>query len=523
MKSKLSTLLCLALTMGLMTTASAAPAYVTDPAQIKSYLVGSIAYLSEDGHIYTDRDEFTNNWLAEHADLLEPKVSGTVTTRIIVYGGTGFSEGLLPASLEQIDTSLPTGDNKESFSGFLNTSGDFINFTPTLYDQYGEEVDWYAIDYNKYRRFLPRTPYKEGVAWANWLLRESYNNYWNHQGFVDMTGKPVLDLGNSKFSFYCDLSDYPHPFSSELYPRFVNGYTIIGNNVAASLNKGIDGVYRLVSYVVGEVGYWSLERPADGEIFDEDNLPYDGSNEFYVIDTKGNVVETIYGVEALENHPLTRVALVTPSGVPYGYLLDLASGKNPSQGATEEQPLVTAPITPTYGQSSYKSLGYTIVGNVGHLNIEVSNPGEGVDTGDLFYVLYNKYSADSLRGASDGYVPGDFLRQIHYEVGPGETKILRVSVGQTGDIGRELTQEELDYGWQHNIGVEASRYILAQAETEAERDELVTLFKCLHFFGEMSLDYQPDKDGVTILAAPGGSAGETERLNEKFAAFTAQF
>lgn len=196
---------------------------------------------------------------------------------------------------------------------------------------------------------------------------------------------------------------------------------------------------------------------------------------------------------------------------------------NGGAGAEPITPVIPELPKKTYGMASYKSLGYTIVGNIGYLSIEVTNPSEATDSGDLFYALYNKHTADSRHGSADGYVPGDFLRQIHYEVGPGETKLLRVPVGETIDIGRGFTEEELAYGWHDNPEVESSRYILAQAENETERDELIALFKQLHYFVEMSLDYQPDKNGVTILAAPGGFGREAQILDEKFAAFMAQF
>lgn len=193
-------------------------------------------------------------------------------------------------------------------------------------------------------------------------------------------------------------------------------------------------------------------------------------------------------------------------------------------GATPITPVIPELPKKTYGQAAYKSLGYTIVGNVGYLNIEVFNPGESTDTGDLFYVLYNKYNDKDGVGRDTGsYVPADYIQQIHYELDPGETKILHMGVTQVDELGRELTEAEKTHGWLNGDYITASRYVLAQAETEAERDKLVEFFKGFHYYGEWQPSFQPNANGVTVLAQPFGSVHEAERLDEKLAAFTSKF
>jgi|LSQX01.3.fsa_nt_gb hypothetical protein len=57
-KPFLSVLLCLALFLGMATTALAAPAYVTDPAKIRSYH-GSLVYEYDGTGFITAYDAFT--------------------------------------------------------------------------------------------------------------------------------------------------------------------------------------------------------------------------------------------------------------------------------------------------------------------------------------------------------------------------------------------------------------------------------------------------------------------------------
>lgn len=198
-----------------------------------------------------------------------------------------------------------------------------------------------------------------------------------------------------------------------------------------------------------------------------------------------------------------------------------------ASGSTTLPPAGQKPQNPaaTYGQSTVTAKGYVIENNVGYLIIDITNQGKAADEGDLFYVLYNKYDPESKRGeTSTSYVPADYIRQIHYQVEPGKTKTIRMGVGQTIDIGRELTDEELDYGWMNNPDIVDSRFVLAQAESRSECAELVQFFKNFHYWeGFMTLSYQPDENGVTCLAAPGGTLEEANRLDEKLSAFTSKF
>ena len=44
-----------------------------------------------------------------------------------------------------------------------------------------------------------------------------------------------------------------------------------------------------------------------------------------------------------------------------------------------------------------------------------------------------------------------------------------------------------------------------------------------HDYGEMGLTYEPDSDGVTILAAPMSTSRRAQYLDQKLSAFTSQF
>lgn len=87
----------------------------------------------------------------------------------------------------------------------------------------------------------------------------------------------------------------------------------------------------------------------------------------------------------------------------------------------------------------------------------------------------------------------------------------------------DLTEDQMEHGWAHVENIESSRTVLAQAETPEEAAELVAFFKGAHDYGEMALTYEPDSNGVTILAKPMPIIQRAQYLDQKLAVFTSQF
>ena len=178
---------------------------------------------------------------------------------------------------------------------------------------------------------------------------------------------------------------------------------------------------------------------------------------------------------------------------------------------------------PTYGQSTVKIKGYTIDEDyVGKMLIEVTNNGDAPDKGDLFYVAYSKFMEGSTLIDAGAYVPNDLILQIQYEVDANATKTLEVPMGFLPE-GGNLTEDQMEHGWTHAENIESSRTVLAQAETPEEAVELTEFFKAAHDYGEMGLTYEPDSNGVTILAKPMSTTQRARYLDQKLAAFTSQF
>ena len=178
---------------------------------------------------------------------------------------------------------------------------------------------------------------------------------------------------------------------------------------------------------------------------------------------------------------------------------------------------------PTYGQSTVKIKGYTIDEDyVGKMLIEVTNNGDAPDKGDLFYVAYSKFIEGSEIIDAGVYVPNDLILQIQYEVDANATKTLEVPMGFLPED-MDLTEDQMEHGWAQAENVESSRTVLAQAETPEEAAELVKFFKGAHDYGEMELTYEPDSNGVTILAEPMSTIQRAQYLDQKLAAFTSQF
>ena len=178
---------------------------------------------------------------------------------------------------------------------------------------------------------------------------------------------------------------------------------------------------------------------------------------------------------------------------------------------------------PTYGQSTVKIKGYTIDEDyVGKMLIEVTNNGDAPDKGDLFYVTYSKFINKTDIIDAGSYVPNDLILQIQYEVDANSTKTLEVPMGFLPED-NNLTEDQMEHGWSHAENIESSRTVLAQAETPEEAAELTVFFKAAHDYGEMGLTYEPDSNGVTILAKPMSTTQRARYLDQKLSAFTSQF
>ena len=178
---------------------------------------------------------------------------------------------------------------------------------------------------------------------------------------------------------------------------------------------------------------------------------------------------------------------------------------------------------PTYGQSTVKIKGYTIDEDyVGKMLVEVTNNGNAPDKGDLFYVAYSKFIEETDIIDAGVYVPYDLILQIQYEVDANSTKTLEVPMGLLPED-MNLTEDQMEHGWAYVENIESSRTVLAQAETPEEAAELTDFFKAAHDYGEMALTYEPDSNGVTILAKPMPIIQRAQYLDQKLAAFTSQF
>ena len=86
-----------------------------------------------------------------------------------------------------------------------------------------------------------------------------------------------------------------------------------------------------------------------------------------------------------------------------------------------------------------------------------------------------------------------------------------------------LTEDQMEHGWAQAENIESSRTVLAQAETPEEAAELTAFFKAALDYGEMGLTYEPDSNGVTILAKPMSTTQRARYLDQKLSAFTSQF
>lgn len=187
----------------------------------------------------------------------------------------------------------------------------------------------------------------------------------------------------------------------------------------------------------------------------------------------------------------------------------------------------------TYGQADFRPLGYTITdydAGIAYLVIEVSNPTEYKDEGDLFYLVYNKYypSETGVWRNSEDFLPSGEIFQIHYSIGPGETQTHWIPVQETANWDGQTPKvragfRDMDPSFREITTVADSRMVMVQAETQEECAELVEFFKRCHTYTENQLSYRRNAIGVTLLAQVMSTQSYRDFLDEKLAYYTSQF
>lgn len=205
------------------------------------------------------------------------------------------------------------------------------------------------------------------------------------------------------------------------------------------------------------------------------------------------------------------------------------SGKNGTEFSD------THPNT-TYGQAQAQFMGYTIdpenlYSGRGDIVVLLTNNTPNWDEGDLFHLIYSRYSEDvydrsyNIVDSTTEFLPCGEIRQIHYEVAPWEVKYLYISSPYVvNESGKLLWRgfEDMTPHWRESDCVLESRTLLLQAEDLAECDKLIWFLKRAHFYPEMQLTYEA-YNGVTLLAAPAPTLYYKALLDRVLAPFTSQF
>ncbi len=240
-----------------------------------------------DGYITTD--QFTTDWWQtdNHRENLEKK-------RIYGLETASFSEDLL-----------------------LVFQGIGENGSPDIQDNY-VNLDGELVDLNR-GRFSSMSSFHEGLA--------SFVSYDGSAGFIDKEGNIVLDTSKYNGSFHCYVS---------MTTRFVNGKTIVHNNDWINLNE-MEKRFETEAYQESrhDVNPRPGIHPAEDWEWDTYNIPLPL---YYIIDTKGNVVETVANLKALTEHPLFETAICTWQGVPLGVWMNPQEYAEPS---VPETPIVS--------------------------------------------------------------------------------------------------------------------------------------------------------------------------------------
>ena len=333
-------------------------------------------------------------------------------------------------------------------------------------------------------------PFREGLIPV--LVNDEWN-YLNEQA-------QVVDLNRGRFSYMFDFFDG----RAAVIDKNTNkvGYIDKTGTLVIPCQFGYHDMMGTVYtgyFHNGQATVLKEYYPAEEDFSNGFPMMTSGTWEVAHIDKNGQLVDSYRTVEGMS----AGLYLIGDNG----YMTDQA------ETVTE----------PTYGQSTVKIKGYTIDEDyVGKMLIEVTNNGDAPDKGDLFYVAYSKFMEGSTLIDAGAYVPNDLILQIQYEVDANATKTLEVPVGFLPE-GGNLTEDQMEHGWTHAENIESSRTVLAQAETPEEAAELTAFFKAAHDYGEMGLTYEPDSNGVTVLAKPMSTTQRARYLDQKLAAFTSQF
>ena len=315
-------------------------------------------------------------------------------------------------------------------------------------------------------------------------------------GYIDTKGNEVIPCNED----WCRFQYGSLPYVTG---RFENGRAV----VLRSPELPDYGFYNGVDY----------PYPTDTFNYDTINPQRWYGIEYAYIDTQGNYLT---GWKLTDDiNTVINLPLYDQDGIRLSDRVYWGSGGSQEPTENPDPPAVEA----TYGQSTVKIKGYTIDEDyVGKMLIEVTNSGNAPDKGDLFYVTYSKFINKTDIIDAGSYVPNDLILQIQYEVDANATKTLEVPMGFLPED-NNLTEDQMEHGWSHAENIESSRTVLAQAETPEEAAELTAFFKAAHDYGEMALTYEPDSNGVTILAKPMPTIRRAQYLDQKLAAFTSQF
>lgn len=326
-------------------------------------------------------------------------------------------------------------------------------------------------------------------------MNSEMNNYMYNVGYVDTKGNEVIPCNDEWCSFQYDSLWYQGAFQ--------NGKTVV-----------LREPYR----DPGPAPSISVDDPYTCNY--ESSYPEKWYGvEYAYIDTKGNMLTDWKLTQDIET--VISLPLYDQDGISLYQRVHGIDQKTPEVPVESGKPEEEA----TYGQASAHIKGYTIDANyVGEMVIEVTNTGNSQpDKGDLFYITYAKFIKGSEVIDAGAYVPYQQILQISYEVDANATTTLKIPVGFLPNYDQELTEDQIANGWNNMENVESARTILAQAETQEEAAELRTFFMGAHDYGEMGLTYEPDGNGVTILAAPMPTIQRAQYLDQKLSMFTSQF
>lgn len=349
-------------------------------------------------------------------------------------------------------------------------------------------------DLNK-GRYQAMYSFSGGLASVKSLNTEKQNYVYN-VGYVDTKGNEVIPCNDNWCSFQFTNDNY---LTLYYQGAFKNGKTVVIREPDRKPSIFYDDPYTT---------YYSSHEPEKWY-----------GVEYAYIDTSGNYLTDWKFTQDINE--VINLPLYDQDGIS---LYDRVHGIGSSENLPSPEP-EQPEVESTYGQATARIKGYTIDKDyVGKMVIEITNTGNSQpDKGDLFYITYAKFIKGSDIVDAGVYVPYQTILQIPYEVDANATTTLKIPVGFLPNYDQELTEDQIANGWNDMENVESARTILAQAETAEEAEELRTFFMKAHDYGEMGLTYEPDSDGVTILAAPYSSIERAKYLDQKLSVFTSKF